>query len=137
MVKIGPDIIDFKVLKILKYAPKDDLAVPVAVLLLTVFYNIIFEIEAGIVLSSLFFAKRSSDNTVVKEKLDDEIYSDYEIDVEQKSRFKIRILHLDGQFFFGSISQVVSQFDELFETEYIILTYNSNIELDMSAILAR
>lgn len=137
MVKIGPDIIDFKVLKILKYALKDDLAVPVAVLLLTVFYNIIFEIEAGIVLSSLFFAKRSSDNTVVKEKLDDEIYSDYEIDVEQKSRFKIRILHLDGQFFFGSISQVVSQFDGLFETEYIILTYNLNIELDMSAISAR
>ena len=63
-------------------------------------------------------------------------YSDYEISIEQNSHYKIRILHLDGQFFFGSISQIVSHFDELLETKYIILTYNSNIELDMSAIFA-
>ena len=49
---------------------------------------------------------------------------------------KIRILHIDGQFFFGSITQIVSHFDELLETEYIILNYSSNIELDMSAIFA-
>ena len=136
LIKIGIDIIDFKVLKILKFAPKDDLTVLLIVLFLTVFYNLIFAIGVGIVLSSLLFAKRSADNTAIKEKQDSEIYSDYEISVEQKSHYKIRILHLDGQFFFGSISQIVSHFDELLETKYIILTYNSNIELDMSAIFA-
>ena len=136
LIKIGLDIIDFKVLKILKYAPKDDLTVLIIVLFLTVFYNLIFAIGTGIVLSSLLFAKRTADSTVIKEKQDAEIYSEYEIDVEQKSHYQIRILHLDGQFFFGSISQIVSHFDELLETKYIILTYNSNIELDMSAIFA-
>ena len=136
LIKIGMDIIDFKVLKILKFAPKDDLTVLLIVLFLTVFYNLIFAIGVGIVLSSLLFAKRSADNTAIKEKQDSEIYSDYEISVEQQSHYKIRILHLDGQFFFGSISQIVSHFDELLETKYIILTYNSNIELDMSAIFA-
>ena len=45
-------------------------------------------------------------------------------------------MHIDGQFFFGSITQIVSHFDELLETEYIILNYSSNSELDMSAIFA-
>ena len=136
LIKIGLDIIDFKILKILKFAPKDDLTVLVIVLFLTVFYNLIFAIGVGIVLSSLLYAKRVADNTVIKEKQDFDTYSDYEISVEQSSHYKIRILHLDGQFFFGSISQIVSHFDELLETKYIILTYNSNNELDMSAIFA-
>lgn len=136
LIKIGIDIIDFKVIKILKFAPKDDLTVLMIVLFLTVFYNLIFAIGVGIVLSSLLFAKRSADNTAIKEKQDADVYTDYEISVEQQSHYKIRILHLDGQFFFGSISQIVSHFDELLETKYIILTYNSNIELDMSAIFA-
>ena len=136
LIKIGLDIIDFKVLKILKFAPKDDLTVLVIVLFLTVFYNLIFAIGVGIVLSSLLYAKRVADSTVIKEKQELDTYSDYEIRIEQNSHYKIRILHLDGQFFFGSISQIVSHFDELLETKYIILTYNSNIELDMSAIFA-
>ena len=45
-------------------------------------------------------------------------------------------MHLDGHFFFGSISQIVSHFDEMLETEYIILTYDSKTQLDMSAIFA-
>ena len=136
LIKIGLDIIDFKVFKILNFAPKDDLAVLFAVLFLTIFYNLIFAIAVGIVLSSLLYAKRTADNTVIKEKENVDIYSDYEISIEQKSHYKIRILHLDGHFFFGSISQIVSHFDEMLETEYIILTYDSKTQLDMSAIFA-
>lgn len=136
LIKIGLDIIDFKVFKILNFAPKDDLAVLFAVLFLTIFYNLIFAIAVGIVLSSLLYAKRTADATVIKEKENVDIYSDYEISIEQKSHYKIRILHLDGHFFFGSISQIVSHFDEMLETEYIILTYDSKTQLDMSAIFA-
>ena len=136
LIKIGLDIIDFKVFKILNFAPKDDLAVLFAVLFLTIFYNLIFAIAVGIVLSSLLYAKRTADATVIKEKENVDIYSDYEISIEQKSHYKIRILHLDGHFFFGSISQIVSHFDEMLETEYIILTYDAKTQLDMSAIFA-
>ena len=136
LIKIGLDIIDFKVFKILNFAPKDDFAVLFAVLFLTIFYNLIFAIAVGIVLSSLLYAKRTADATVIKEKENVDIYSDYEISIEQKSHYKIRILHLDGHFFFGSISQIVSHFDEMLETEYIILTYDAKTQLDMSAIFA-
>ncbi len=50
LIKIGYDILDIKVLKVLKYAPKDDLYVLLTVLGLTVFYNLIFALGTGIVL---------------------------------------------------------------------------------------
>ena len=137
LIKIGYDILDLKVIKVLKYAPRDDLYVLLTVLFLTVFYNLIFALGTGIVLAALLYAKRVADNTNIKvNKYMPEAYSEYETRVEQKSHYKIRILHIDGQFFFGSITQIVSHFDKMLETEYIILNYSSNSELDMSAIFA-
>ncbi len=137
LIKIGYDILDLKVIKVLKYAPKDDLYVLLTVLLLTVFYNLIFALGLGIVLAALLYAKRIADNTNIKvNKYQPDAYTSFETKVERESHYKIRILHIDGQFFFGSITQIVSHFDELLETEYIILNYASNAELDMSAIFA-
>ena len=137
LIKIGYDILDLKVIKVLKYAPKDDLYVLLTVLGLTVFYNLIFALGAGIVLAALLYAKRVADNTNIKANAYNPVaYSSFETNVERKSHYKIRILHIDGQFFFGSITQIVSHFDEMLETEYIILNYSSNSKLDMSAIFA-
>ena len=134
LIKIGYDILDLKVLKVLKHAPKDDLFVLLIVLFLTVFYNLVSALGIGIVLASLLYAKRLADNTNIKNKNQD--YTKDEIQTEKESHYKIRILHIDGQFFFGSISQIVSHFDELLETKFVILTYSSNSLLDMSAIFA-
>lgn len=137
LIKIGYDILDLKVLKVLKYAPKDDLYVLLTVLFLTVFYNLIFALGIGVILAAILYAKRIADNTNVKvNKYQPECYTPYETKIERESHYKIRILHIDGQFFFGSITQIVSHFDQLLETEYIILNYSSNAELDMSAIFA-
>ena len=134
LIKIGYDILD---LKVLKFAPKDDLYVLISVLLLTVFYNLIFALGIGIILASLLYAKRIADDTNVKVTHYNHIdYTPYEERVEKESHYQIRILHIDGQFFFGSITQIVSHFDEMLETKYIILNYSSNTELDMSAIFA-
>lgn len=138
LIKIGYDILDLKVLKVLKYAPKDDLYVLLTVLFLTVFYNLIFALGLGVILASILYAKRIADNTNIRtvEKYNPTGYTNYETKIEKQSHYKIRILHIDGQFFFGSITQIVSHFDNLLETEYIILNYSSNSELDMSAIFA-
>lgn len=137
LIKIGYDILDLKVVKILKYAPKDDLYVLIGVLLLTVFYNLIFALGAGIVLAALLYAKRIADSTNLKvNDYNPSDYTSFETKVEKDSHYKIRILHIDGQFFFGSITQIVSHFDQMLETEYIILNYSSSAKLDMSAIFA-
>lgn len=137
LIKIGYDIIDFKLLKVIKHAPKDDLYVLVAVFVLTVFYNLIAAVGAGIVLAALLYAKRLADKTIVihKEISSNEV-SDMEQLVEKNYHHKIRVVHISGQFFFGSATQIVSQFDEMLGTKYLVLVYDSDSTLDISAIFA-
>ena len=137
LIKIGYDIVDTKFLKVIKYAPKDDLYVLALVFLLTVFYNLIFAVGAGITLAALLYAKRVADKTSLEVKniyskeifaLEEELVHDY--------KYLIRVVHIDGQFFFGSATQIVSHFDEMLGTKYLILNYESNALLDISAIFA-
>ena len=137
LIKIGYDIIDTKFLKVIKYAPKDDLLVVLVVFFLTVFHDLIFAIGVGIVLAAILYAKRIADQTNIEIK---EIH-DKEIMLMEKNlvkdfQYKIRVVHIDGQFFFGSATQVVSKFDELLGTKYLILNYESSAKLDISAIFA-
>lgn len=134
LIKIGFDIIDVKLLKVIKLAPKDDLYVLFLVFFLTVFYNLIVAVGAGITFAALLYAKRIADKTKLVER---KIHNDaMEKQIEQDFKHKIRIVHIEGQFFFGSATQIISQFDELLGTKYLILDYSSGDLLDISAIFA-
>lgn len=137
LIKIGYDIIDTKFLKVLKLAPKDDLWVLAVVFLLTVFYNLIVAVGAGITLASLLYAKKTADNAKLVDKtVYDKSLILAEKLVEKKYKHKIRVVHISGAFFFGSATQLISQFDEFLGTRYLILVYDSEQLLDISAIFA-
>lgn len=137
LIKIGYDIIDVKLLKVLKYAPKDDLYVLFLVLFLTVFYNLIFAVGAGITLAALLYAKRVADQAkLVHKSVYDEEIMELERVLEDDYKHKIRVVHISGQFFFGSATQLVSKFEDILGTKYLILNYESDDLLDISAIFA-
>ncbi len=137
LIKIGYDIVDTKFLKVINLAPKDDLYVLILVFLLTVFYNLIVAVGAGITLAALLYAKRAADKAklVNKEVYDKEIMKLEKV-LEKDYRHKIRVVHISGAFFFGSATQLISQFDEFLGTRYLILVYDSDDLLDISAIFA-
>lgn len=137
LMKIGYDIIDVKLLKVLRYAPKDDLYVLGLVFLLTVFYNLIFAVGAGITLAALLYAKRLADKAELVQKpvYDSEIMAMERV-LEKDYEHKIRVVHIAGQFFFGSATQLISKFEEMLGTKYLILNYESDELLDISAIFA-
>ena len=137
LIKIGYDIIDTKFLRVIKLAPKDDLYVLILVFLLTVFYNLIVAVGAGITLAALLYAKRTADKAklVNKEVYDKDIMKLEKV-LEKDYRHKIRVVHINGAFFFGSATQLISQFDEFLGTRYLILVYDSDDLLDISAIFA-
>lgn len=137
LIKIGYDIIDVKLLKVLKYAPKDDLYVLFLVFLLTVFYNLIFAVGAGITLAALLYAKRVADRAqLVQKTVYDKDIMKLEKILETDYKHKIRVVHISGQFFFGSATQIISKFDDVLGTKYLILNYESDDLLDISAIFA-
>lgn len=137
LIKIGSDIIDTKLLKVIKIAPKEDKYVLLVVFILTVFYNLIVAVGAGITLAALLYAKKVADNAkVIHKKVQDKDIRKHEKALEINSHHKLRIVHISGQFFFGSATQLISQFDELLGTKYLILSYDSSELLDISAIFA-
>ena len=137
LIKIGYDIIDFKLLKVLKYAPKDDFYVLMLVFALTVFYNLIFAVGAGITLAALLYAKRVADKAkLVQKVVYDEDILELEKALEQDYQHKIRVVHISGQFFFGSATQLISKFEDVLGTKSIIINYDADDLLDISAIFA-
>ena len=137
LIKIGYDIIDVKLLKVLKYAPKDDLYVLFLVLFLTVFYNLIFAVGAGITLAALLYAKRVADKAkLVHKPVYDAEIMELERVLEEDYKHKIRVVHISGQFFFGSATQLISKFEDMLGTKYLILNYEADDLLDISAIFA-
>lgn len=137
LIKIGYDIIDTKFLKVIKLAPKDDLYVLILVFLLTVFYNLIVAVGAGITLAALLYAKKAADKAkLVNKEVYDKDIMNLEKVLEKDYRHKIRVVHINGAFFFGSATQLISQFDELLGTRYLILVYDSDDLLDISAVFA-
>lgn len=137
LIKIGYDIIDVKLLKVIKFAPRDDLYVLAVVFLLTVFYNLIVAVGAGITCAALLYAKRTADSAkLVQKTVYDKDIIKLEKLLEKDYNHKIRVVHIDGQFFFGSATQLILQFDEMLGTKYLILDYPSENLLDISAIFA-
>lgn len=137
LIKIGYDIIDVKLLKVLKFAPKDDLYVLFLVFLLTVFYNLIFAVGAGITLAALLYAKRVADKAqLVQKSVYDKDIMKLERILETDYKHKIRVVHISGQFFFGSATQLISKFEDVLGTKYLIINYEADDLLDISAIFA-
>ena len=137
LIKIGYDIIDVKLLKVIKFAPKDDLYVLCLVFTLTVFYNLIIAVGVGITCAALLFAKRTADKTkLIHKHIYDKDIADFEKQLQKDYKHKIRVVHIDGQFFFGSATQLISQFEEVWGTKYLILDYSANDLFDISAIFA-
>lgn len=137
LIKIGYDIIDVKLIKVIKFAPKDDLYVLILVFLLTVFYNLIFAVGAGITLAALLYAKRVADKAhIIQKSVYDKDIMKLEKALEADYRHKIRVVHISGQFFFGSATQLISKFEDVLGTKYLIINYEADDLLDISAIFA-
>lgn len=137
LIKIGFDIIDVKLLKVVKFAPKDDLYVLILVFLLTVFYNLIFAVGAGITLAALLYAKRVADKAnIIQKSVYDKDIMKLEKVLETDYKHKIRVVHITGQFFFGSATQMISKFEDVLGTKCIIINYEADDLLDISAIFA-
>lgn len=137
LIKIGYDIIDMKFIKVLKFAPKDDLYILFLVFFLTVFYNLIFAVGAGITLAALLYAKRVADRAKLRHKrVYDTDIMQMERELEKDYKHKIRVVHIEGQFFFGSATQLISHFDDVLGTKYLIINYDGDDTLDISAVFA-
>lgn len=129
LIKVGISIIDYKFLKVVKAAPKNDLLVMLLVFLITVFDDLILAVGVGVILSSILFAANVAKQTNVK-LIEPEDY------IEEDFKNKTMIMHIDGVLFFGSAAQVASRIDDVLDNKYIVLDCSNIKSMDISAVFA-
>ncbi|RXI43631.1 sulfate permease [Malaciobacter mytili] len=127
LMKVGIDILDYKFLRVIKNAPKNDLIVMIIVFLLTVFVDLIMAVGVGITLASILIVYRISKEakltiTQAKKENSDLIFEN------------IRVLDIDGAFFFGSASFYEEEINKLLDTKKMIINCTHVPFMDISAI---
>lgn len=134
LVKVGFDILDYRFLKLVKKAPRHDTVVMVLVFLLTLFVDLIIAVGAGITMASLLItyrvAKQSNVN-IADEQLGQEQY------IECANENKVKVVRVQGAFFFGSASQIIDGIDhKIMDTKYVIIDVQKVPFFDLSALFA-
>jgi SulP family sulfate permease len=129
LMKVGVDILDYKFLKIVNFAPKNDLAVMMAVFFLTVFVDLIVAVGVGIVLASMLIVYRIS----IESKVKIQFHKDSSENIINKH---MRIINIDGAFFFGSASIFEDKINNILDTKKIVVNCSNVPFIDISAIFA-
>ncbi|MEE0897195.1 MAG: SulP family inorganic anion transporter, partial [Acutalibacteraceae bacterium] len=96
-----------KFIRILKTAPKSDIAVMVVTFLLTVIFDLVVAIEVGMLLAALLFIKRMSDETSVTgwQYIENDKDAD-SIDLKVIPKH-VRVYEISGPLFFGVADKIL------------------------------
>lgn len=123
--------------RLVKTAPKSDIAVLVITFMLTVVFDLVVAIEVGMVLACLLFMKRMSDETGVRNWSHTDEISDEVRDAE-RARMRdipssISVCEITGPLFFGAADQIgliaVTE-----KTKCLILRMRGVLALDSTAM---
>ncbi len=133
LIKVGVSIIDYKFIRLLKAAPRNDLLVMLLVFLITIFDDLILAVGVGVVLSSILFAANVARQTDIKLVGLSDITENY---IDEDLINHTMIMHIDGTLFFGSASQIASRIDEVLDNKTIILDCSNIKSMDISAVFA-
>ncbi len=138
LVKVGVDILDYRFLKVARQAPRPDLVVAATVFFLTVFVDLIMAVGVGVTMASVLLAWRMSrqSNLCIMELPDHRPFAAHEQDLQQETGYRIRIVTIQGPFFFGSTSFMLDNVDRLLGTRVVLFECLDVPFIDLSAAFA-
>jgi SulP family sulfate permease len=133
LIKVGVDILDYRFLSVWRDAPRNDLSVMLVVFLITVFVDLITAVGVGIVLASLLIVYRITKEAKITlvDTHHKEAQTDSEYDLADK---KIRVIKINGAFFFGSSTAFESTANSILDTKVVIIDILDVPFMDLTAI---
>ncbi|MCB0584167.1 MAG: SulP family inorganic anion transporter [Phaeodactylibacter sp.] len=142
LITVGIGIIDYKGLRHIGAVPRSDAFVMIAVLLLTVFVDLLVAVGAGMVLSALLFMKKISD--VVEHKTKSAPLKDFAREVPWRDEGniidevgdRVYIKHLDGPLFFGFASRFQDMVKALPKIKTVVIRMDRVPYVDQSGLYA-
>ena len=140
LLKVGIDVIDWRFIRRWHRAPRSDLVLMLAVLVLTVFVDVITAVGVGVVLASLVFVKRMADLQVesIRTIVDDEHHDLLEADEAaafRRCQGRATILHLSGAMSFGAANEMMRRIVAVRPVDVLIIDLAAVPDIDGSAAL--
>jgi SulP family sulfate permease len=140
LIKVGVDILDYRMLRLVHTAPRADVAVMAAVFVLTVLVDLIVAVGAGVVLSMMLIihrlARQASFRVRPLPRAADADCARLDSELERDLESGIRVIEIDGAFFFGSASQLLDRVDQVIGTRVAVFDCSRVPFMDLSAQFA-
>jgi SulP family sulfate permease len=147
LITVGIGVMDYKGLKAIPILPKDialrliilnsEVLIMITVLLLSTFWDLIFAVGIGLLISCLMFMKLIGDLTAERSELEplkEEAWPD-EIGFPKKLKNKVFIKHIKGPLFFGSTAEFQQLYKQIPETAKTVVIRLSRMQyMDQSGL---
>ncbi len=144
LLTVGIGIIDYKAFRHLKQVPRTDIIVMIAVLLLTVFVDLLVAVGIGMVMAALLFMKNISDVVEHRTQTASDSLRDFarekpwadEGNLVDTYGDRIYIKHLDGPLFFGFATRFQEMINALPKIEVVVIRMGRVPYVDQSGLYA-
>ena len=138
LVKVGVDIIDYKLLSLIRKAPRADLLVMAVVFFVTVFVDLIVAVGVGVTLAAVMIAVRAAKQCSVSLTGDENpaFVSVEDHHIQKDTDFGIQVLTIRGPFFFGSAASMQNKTAAMLGTKIVVINCLDVPFMDISAIFA-
>ena len=138
LFKVGIDILDYRILPIIRRLPMTDLLVFIIVLLVTVYQDLMIAVAIGVLLAC--FRSINDIKATIKATNQYKIIpiSDLNsnIDMEEINEKSISVLQLHGPLFFGSTELLIRTYAYATEHTTLIIDINNISKMDLSGVYA-
>ncbi|MEQ1793335.1 MAG: SulP family inorganic anion transporter [Nitrospira sp.] len=144
LVKVGVDIIDWRLLRHVAQAPRADVMIMAVVCAMTVLADLIMAVAVGLVLASVLFVKRMADLElmnlrIITAQTPESPLTSEEAEVLGAQEGRIILVHIDGPMSFGSAKDMVRRLEGVSRWSsfsVVVLDLSSVPAIDGTAALA-
>jgi SulP family sulfate permease len=140
LITVGIGVMDYKGLKAIPYMPKPEVAIMIAVLILSSVWNLVYAVGIGLIIASLMFMKKIGDLTTSQSEitpLSEEKSWEDENDFPDELKQSVFIKHVNGPLFFGSTSDFQVLAKQIPENASVIIIRMAKMSyMDQSGLYA-
>ena len=137
LFKVGIDILDYRIIPVLRKLPLSDLLTFIIVLSITVYEDLMVAVAIGVVFALLqsFKNVRETLNSKYNHKVLPFSDSDFN-NIKQNNEIPVIVLQPEGPLFFGSIQSLINNYNNSSDHEIVIIDMQCVTMIDLTAAYA-
>ena len=141
LFKVGIDILDYRILPVLKKLPINDLLIFIIVLFVTIYQDLMIAVAIGVIFALIRYIKeiRLTLKKIYQHKiicLSESNFCPQKYSIEDIDKLPVSILKLQGPLFFGSVESLINIYRSAPKHEMSIIDMSDVTMIDLSGVYA-